>query len=433
MRLRLTNSILSLVVAVVFAVPAFAASSSGTVSSTAVRIELASPVPSPVLARIKGAAETVASRALEGKTIEEAEAVKASLAQAMEMIFNETLSGFGVESLEIDIAEKTVVRMRLLPSQPAIKRVKFEIRRPAGLAPYWNDFFENRLDMARGEILSLISGVPVSSARWSTEIVTSIVSGWLEDKNRFPGFAFTPSVTIGELTLITLDIRTSSDTISFVFVKPRSTTMPSLLLDRLKFDLASHSEFIVGLPIVFAERYEREIIDYFFNYLATNSQTDKFGLRYDIKPTFGKNTVIKTLAESEKYSAFARAKVSVDREQKNPDIEGHFGFFAGPKTEFFLESNFLPGPLDIQMSAGAGRRFGNFYAAGGWNFVDDLGRVWLDWFITEDIIISYEKNVSEIRDERNEGSVKFKAHDYFSFDVVTDFNTKVWLRIVANL
>jgi len=386
-----------------------------------------------VLARIKSAAETVASRALAGKTIGEAEAVEASLAQAMEMIFNETLSGFSVEALDIEIAEKTVVRMKLLPFQPAIKRVKFEIRRPAGLAPYWNDFFENRLDSARGEILSLISGVPVSSSRWTTEIATSIVSGWLEEKNRFPGFAFTPTVTIGEQTLIALDIRTLSDTISFVFVKPRSTTMPSLLLDRLKFDLAAHSEFIVGLPIVFAERYEREIVDYFFSYLATNSQTDKFGLRYDIKPTFGKNTVIRTLAESEKYSAFARAKVSVDREQRNPDIEGHFGFFAGPKTELFLESNFLPGPLDIQMSAGAGRRFGNFYAAGGWNFVDDLGRAWLDWFITEDIIISYEKNVSDIIDERNEGSVKFKAHDYFSFDVVTDFNTKVWLRIVANL
>jgi len=100
MRLWLTISILSLAVAVIFNASALANAPGGTVSSTSVRIELASSVPEPILARIKSAAETVASRALEGKTIQEAEAVKASLAQAMEMIFNETLSGFSVETLE---------------------------------------------------------------------------------------------------------------------------------------------------------------------------------------------------------------------------------------------------------------------------------------------------------------------------------------------
>ncbi|HOY62951.1 MAG TPA: hypothetical protein PK745_07175, partial [bacterium] len=71
MRLWLTISILSLAAAVVINSSAFANAPGGTVSSTSVRIELASPVPQPILARIRSAAETVASRALEGKTIQE--------------------------------------------------------------------------------------------------------------------------------------------------------------------------------------------------------------------------------------------------------------------------------------------------------------------------------------------------------------------------
>jgi hypothetical protein len=215
----------------------------------------------------------------------------------------------------------------------------------------------------------------------------------------------------------------------------RSTTMPSLLLDRLKFDMAAQAETLVGLPVEFAHSHEKDILDFFHEYLTRNSQIQRLGLEVELKMLLAKkNITLSVIVDSGKYSGFLRGKVSVGRETWNPDIEGRLGVFFSKGTEIFSEVNFYPGPIEFKFNLGIGRRIGpNLYVAAGRNFVDDLNRAWISYYLTEDVILSWERNVAEDLRKNNEGSITFKAHDYFSFEVVSDLHTDVWVRLTANL
>jgi hypothetical protein len=69
----------------------------------------------------------------------------------------------------------------------------------------------------------------------------------------------------------------------------------------------------------------------------------------------------------------------------------------------------------------------------GRNVVDGINRIWLNAYLSEDIIVSWEKGVVKNNRQHIEGSITLKAHEFFSFSVTTDFKTDVWLGVNANL
>lgn len=399
-----------------------------------VDISFRTSVPEPLRRQIVDSVENVGKKALQGKTVEEAESLKASLAQVMKKIFTEVLSGFKVHDLSVRIGPPVLITVDLEVEQPQVDSVRIEVIPQSGIHPYWTQFFKERLRGAQTDLSVALKGAPVGSARWSAELLNRTVRDRLALEKDFADFEMDSQIEMAPETVLRVTIKPATQTIRSVSVKTRSTTFPSILLERLKFDMAVQAETLVGLPVEFARSHEKDINNSFYEYLKDNSQAQKFGLDIDIKPQYSKRTVLSVKAESVKYSGFLRGKVSLGKENRNPDIEGHLGTFALKKNEVFTELNFLPGPIEFQMNLGVGRRIGpHFYVAAGRNFIDGLNRVWLNYYLSEDIIISWEKNVVDIDSEKNEGSLTFKAHDFFSFDITTDFRTDVWLRLVANL
>jgi hypothetical protein len=88
----------------------------------------------------------------------------------------------------------------------------------------------------------------------------------------------------------------------------------------------------------------------------------------------------------------------------------------------------------MQPNLGIGRRFGShLYAGAGRDLKEGLNRVWSTYAINPVFLMSWESGVTQAKKERNEGSITYRAHEYFSVELVTDFRTDVWLRFVANL
>jgi hypothetical protein len=405
------------------------------VEGLTVKLVFQSRVPDAVESRIEDTVRNVGKKALEGRSVEEAEALKVSLVQVMKKIFTEVLSGFDVLDLGMELGPPVVITLDLDVRKPHVEKVRFEILPQAGIHEHWHAAFAAALRPMEAELAEQLYGIPVESARWTGAIASGIVKEQLVDNKYFVGFALDPDVEIANETVIRLSVKPVSKTIRSVSVKTRSTTMPSLLLERLKFDLAAQGDVLIGLPIVFAIARQDDIVNYFREYIQSNSQAHRLGLTLEVKPIITERyTQIRIKAESDKYSGFLRGKVSVGKENRNPDVEGHLGLFVREGTEVFSEVNFFPGPIDLQFNMGIGQRLGpKLYVAGGRNFVDDLNRIWIDYYVNEDIFFSWEKNVVDVDKEKTEGSVTFKAHDFFSIDLVTDFHTKTWVRFVTNL
>ncbi len=397
-------------------------------------LQFSGPVHDVLKDRIQESVLNVGSKALLGKKIGDAASLRASLEQVMKKIFNEVLSGYKVDSVEITIAKESKIELYLKPEEPFVRGVSIEVVPQAGINRQWIEFFEKKLAAFKEDCGKELGSVPVGSARWSEELLVADLRGKLAKENLFPGFNLSLKMELSENAVIRVTPQPASPTIRMVFVKTRSTTLPSLFLERLKIDLSAHADFLLGLPIEFVKANEEEVKTSFDSYLRDNSQANRLGLTIEIKPLIAKRTIISVLAESEKYSGFLRGKVSIGEEDRNPDIEGHLGLFPYKRTEVFGEVNFLPGPIEFQMDFGIGHKFGkHFYAAAGRNVVDGLNRAWVNYYLTEDIIFSWERNVTEKKEDRNEGSVTFRAHDFFSFGLVTDFQQDVWVRLVTNL
>jgi len=85
-----------------------------------VDISFRTPVPEPLRLQIVDSVENVGKKALQGKTVEEAESLKASLAQVMKKIFTEVLSGFKVHDLSVRIGPPVLITVDLEAEQQQV-------------------------------------------------------------------------------------------------------------------------------------------------------------------------------------------------------------------------------------------------------------------------------------------------------------------------
>jgi len=375
----------------------------------------------------------VGEKALAGKTLEEAEALRNSLSQVMRKIFSEVLSGFRIIELSMVPGETTTISLVIEAEGPEVESVKVEVSLQEGIHHDWKKLVIEKLEDFEKTISGNLQAIPVNSARWSTDLIKESIEESLDPGEKFPGFETEIDVEIDTNAVVEISLKPSSPTIKVVFAKMRSQTIPAVLMERIKFDFAREVELLIGVPVEFAAANENYITEKYMAFLEAHSYSRMLALEFSMRMSFSERMVVSVMAESEKYSGFARVKISLGKTGRNPDAEGHLGIFPIKDTEVFSEFNFMPGPIDLQLNFGVGRRFKNLYVAGGRNILDGLDRVWVNYQITEDFMISGEKNVVDNHDERFEGSITFKAHDFFSIEVVADFQTDVWLRFIANL
>lgn len=412
-----------------------AAEKQPTISQVSVRLNMRDPLPLPIRLRIQETVQKVSIKALGGKTIPEAENLKDSLTQVLKKIFNETISGFSVNNLSISLGTTVTIELDLEATQPCIDTVTFEVVPQSGISSEWAPFFEDKLIPAGKQLASVLKGIPVESSRWSEQIIEQIISDELKAEDLFPGFELTPVVAVDPKTIVRLTMKPVGETIRHVQVKTRSTTLPSMSLERLKLDIASRAELLRGLPVSFAKKYQDEIVLTFSDIMSESRFARRMGMDFTVKLDIAPTSMAMVQIESKKYSAFLRAKIGIGKEQRNPDLEGHFGLFTGRKgTEIFSEANFFPGPLESQFDLGIGQKIGkHLYLAAGREFVNDLNRIWVNYYLSEDIVLSYERNVVNIDSQKEEGSITFRAHDYFSIELVSDFRTDAWISVNGNL
>lgn len=432
--MRITVLVTSLLLSTIGLCANATARDSEVISSVKVSISVKQYIPRSITDRISSSVQQVGNRAFQGKTLEEARTLEDSLQQVMKKIFSEVLNGFDVEDLSITIASETEIKLYISATEPFVSGVIIEVIPPQGVSTFWNETFSVGLKDIAGEIAEKISGVPVESESWSEPLVKDIVISNLDLEKRFPGFEVDTLVDIAEETSIKLVLRSAGEVIRDVSVKMRSRTMPSIAIERLKFDMARRVDLLLGLPIVFAKENEEFIVSELNSYISGLEFSGKLHLDFGIRLIIYKQqAVVNVIAESRLYSGYARLKVSIGEEFRNPDLEGHMGIFPVKNLELFTEFNFLPGPIDLQFNLGAGQRLGNFYVAGGRNVIDNFNRMWLVWNLSEDIIVTWEKNVVADPAKDVEGAIMFRAHDFFSIELVTDFNKDIWVRLNANL
>lgn len=390
-------------------------------------------VPGILTQRIRSSVRQVGERALIDKSTAEASGIKDSLIEVMEKIFSDVLEGFTIDDLTLDIGSTTTVSIKLTPNEPRVRELTVKVK-AHGIHSIWQPVFQDTADELVELCLPFVKGMPVESQSWATKLYLDLLNNIPQFQDLYPGFQITPTAEFAENTVVTLTLQPKEPTIRWVTVKVRSRTIPTLALERMKYAVAAETDVLLGLPVEFAaihtENLTKEALERFGNTGISKS----LELVFQVNLVPGKVAAVAVRAESKRYRGFVKGKVSIGREERDPDIEGHIGVFLGPGVETFLEVNFFPGPPDMQANLGIGLRLGeNIFAAVGNNFIDGVHRTWIEYYPTDDITLAFEKGVDEDLDDKSEGSITFQLFDFYALELVSDLHHDIWVRIVANL
>ncbi len=418
------------------AISGAAAKAQQTVEDVAIDLRASAPEPPEAMKqKIIFSVRQVGLKALQGKTLEEAEDIKPDLTPLMERIFNQVLAGYTVKAVDITVGRATSIRLDIEPEGPFIEDLAVLPGFEGDVHQVWEEMLAPELKSVRDSLAGIFRAVPVSSAPWAAKTLAGTISESAPLDKLFPGFHAEPVLEMeGGKATLNLNLKASGGAIRVANLKVRSNTIPSMALEKLKFEAAARTSLLVGLPVEFAAERKEAIASAMAAFLAESSIAKSLYLDMTVKIQTGFTTRVAVIAESEKYSGFLRGYVKLGEDSRNPDIEAHIGAFPIKRIEAFTELNFFPGPIALQANVGVGFKLNpKFYGAVGRNFIDGINRIWLNTYVTEDIILSWEKGVVEDNRKDIEGSITFKAHEFFSFTATTDFNTDIWLAIIANL
>lgn len=406
-----------------------------TVSDVRIDLGISDPAPpEPMRQKIVFSAGQVGIKALKGKTLSQAEDIKPELTPLMEKIFSQLLAGYKVNSVDITVGEETVIALAISPEGPFIEAVDAVTSFKGGVHSSWEQLLAPETALIGGSLSKSFSSVPVASAPWAAKILAGMIPGLVPLEQYFPGFETELSMDFAQRATLRISLNPKGETIRLTSLKIRSNTIPAMALERLKYDTAARTDLLIGLPVQFVQAKKDAITDELNSYMAQNPLSRKLFLTLITKIQVGRTSRISIIAESTQYSGFVRGKVNLGKEERNPDIEAHAGYFIIPRLELFTEFNFFPGPIELQANIGVGYKINpKVYAAAGRNFIDGINRIWLYTYLSEDVILSWEKGVVEEKRKSIEGSITFKAHEFYSFSLTTDFRTDMWVGIIANL
>ncbi|MEW5945973.1 MAG: hypothetical protein AB1742_07215 [bacterium] len=390
-------------------------------------------VPSVIRERLQRSVQQVGDKALVGKTLEEAEGLRESLEKVMEKIFNEVMEGFRVDEVSLRVGRAAEVSVMISPTEPRVKTIRTRLIAP-GVHDFWRKGFESQLRLLEPAAAAYIAGTPVGARSWAAKLFTELVQQRDELKDMFPGFDVSTELEMDEESVATVTLKAREPVIRWVTVQVRSHTIPAMALERLKYSVAGEADMLLGLPVEFAREQTGDIVSAALERFAETTTSKTLKLDYQVTLQAGRSTAVGIRVESRRFRGFARGKVSLGKEARNPDVEGHLGVFLAGRTELFTEFNFFPGPIDVQANLGIGRRFSpEVYGAVGKNVVDGISRIWVEYYLGDDVVIAWEKGIVEEKDEDIEGSVRFQVHDFFGIEVVTDFQKDLWFRFIVNL
>jgi len=294
--------------------------------SVSVRFTANTP-PEPMVEKIRFSAEQVGIKALEGKSIDEAELLKPELLGLMGKIFNQVLGGYLVSDVGIVIKSDVSIDILLEPIPPFVETFDVTLEFTGGTHSRWNELMVKERDAIKHRYQDLFKDVTVLSERWSAKVIEDTLLDRDELAAMFPGFRVEPVLNIGEHTVLHLVLTPEGETIRMVTVKIRSATIPSLTLERLKYEAATRADLIVGLPLKFAESRHDIIATDITSHLENTHLAQVLHLGITPRLLLTSRTRLNLLVESSHYSGFLRAKIDVGKDTSDTDLESHLGVF----------------------------------------------------------------------------------------------------------
>ena len=389
---------------------------------------MADPVPPVrVVKRLTASVQTIGEHLLLGRSNIEVLQRQEHYQRLVRDVFDRVLMGYLVEKVEIFPAQRTEIRIHIVPWGDTVRAVRIKTDY-TGIATEALDLVKQDAGRIENEIKSALLGLPVDAVDWASSVARDLVREILQ--RQLPEFNFSLDVEAGHETEVRLSLFPTGQLVKDVKISLRSGAIPNLLLVNARPAIELQARSMRGLPIAYVERKLNYFTQRIRSAALTAPMIRQFGssTTANVKP--GIDTEVLVSVESDQHRVWAEAWLEMGREQDNISGKVHIGKKMGSQNELFLEIKVLPGTMSWEFMPGWGRQFAGETWAGVRYRTND--REWVLWL---------EQGLGgrwSMRAERwpglnqNEVGVRYKLHDFLSAEFLMT-NTKNWLRMVGHL
>lgn len=257
--------------------------------------------------------------------------------------------GYSVGSAEMAGSDLHLV---LNPKQGTAWEVEGGI--PSLPGPF-SDWVSSDWQLARRRIGDLISGLPLEALNWADAVLRLEVAGVLRES--LPGWRGSLIVRLEEDRSI-LKVGLSPEQPVVLAVTPRisSTSLPTLLHSDLKEDLLKELSPLIGLPVAWVARHEKQVAEWTAGFLGEQSRVENLKMDVSVQMKPQSVTDLAVRLESRRYTIWAWVAGYAGTSDRYPEAGVHLGrkaqLFPHWDVELYGEALFYLNDWDLETRLG---------------------------------------------------------------------------------
>ncbi len=408
---------------------ASAVQAAGTVDEVTAGVEAAAPIPVIVRRRMETTVSAIGLQLLAGRRIADVETARAQQEAIIHEVFDKVLVGYSVEKVSLSVGEVSRIEVRLAPWADVIHAVHVEVTVEGMPAPVE--------EMARRDLADVgsvfgagMSGLPVAASDWTNGVLKRSLQEYMDA--HLPEFRADFDVEPGSETRVALTVYPRLPVVRTVDLSMRSDSIPNFTLLNHRRFMQDNVNMLIGVPVAFVERHQTEFEEMFAASLDSKSDFHALDLHTKVSLRPGCDMEVMSRSDTKKY--LIRLEGWADVSHKDADGNStmfrlHAGKRFSPRDEFFVQTDVSPQDMKWTWALGYTRhladatRFIARYDIRGEKMIlggeQEFGRKWM---------LRYEYRWT---DQRGEGALRYRLHDFLSLEYVIDKDDN-WLRVIGN-
>lgn len=406
-----------------------AAEAAGTVDEVLADVEAAAPIPTIVRKRMEATVAAIGAQLLAGRRIADVEASRAQQETIIHEVFDKVLVGYSVERVSLAPGETARVGVRLAPWADVIHAVHVDVAVEGMPAPV-EEMVRRDLADVGGVFGAGMSGLPVAASDWTNGVLKRSLQDYLDV--HLPEFRADFDIVPGTETRVALTVYPRLPVVRTVDLSMRSDSIPNFTLLNHRNLMQDNANMLIGVPVAFVERHKTEFEERFAASLDAQPDFRALDLHTKVSLSPGSDMAVMSRSDTEKYLIRLEGWADISRKDEDGNstmFRLHVGKRFSPRDEFFVQTDVVPQDVKWTWALGYTRhladatRFIARYDFRGEKMIvggeQEIGRKWM---------LRYEYRWT---DQRGEGALRYRLHDFLSLEYVMDREDK-WFRVIGN-
>ena len=403
---------------------------SAFVESVHADVEAGNNLPPLIERRMETTVSAIGAQLLEGRRVAEAEATRTKDEQIIREVFDKVLVGYSVQSVLIEPADNTRIRVSLIPWADVIHDVRVDVT-VEGMSPAVEPLVRRDLADVSRVFEQGLSGLPEAATDWTNGVLKHSLNDYLEE--HVPEFRGDFEIIPGSDASVKLIVYPRLPVVRTVDLSMRSDSVPNFTLLNHRRQMQEAVNTLIGVPVSFVKRHKREFEEMFASKLDAYSDFRALSMHTEVTLSrIDADLAVMSRSNTKKYLIRLEGWTDISRRGSKDDhtvFRLHAGRRFTSQDEVFVQTDFLPHSTEWRWEAGYARHFSPWTRAiVRYDLREDRFIVGGEQMISDRWLLRYEYRWS---DQKGEAAVRYRMHDFLSLEYAVDKDDN-WLRIIGN-